>query len=247
METKLTEQNYWVSVQGNTNLNLPDNNPVKVWIENNFNFSEINNCIEIGCFPGRYLTIFGNQGIEVNGLDFIPEVESLKSAFENSNYLTGSFINADFTNYTPQEKYDCVVSFGFIEHFINWDIILEKHIDYVKENGYIILEVPNFRGFFQRLPRYLFDFQNYKRHNVKSMDLEKWKKILIENNFDIVNAEYFGGYELWNENNNKNRFFLKTKLITEKLFLKIKRLLYPNVSNHKSFSSYMGIIAKKNV
>lgn len=245
MITKLTEQNYWVNAQGNVNLNLPDNNPIKFWIENNFNFSEINNCIEIGCFPGRYLTIFGNQGIEVNGLDFIPEVELLKSVFENSNYLAGGFINADFTNYTPIEKYDCVVSFGFIEHFINWDIILEKHLEYVNDNGYIILEVPNFRGFFQRLPRYLFDFQNYKRHNVKSMDLEKWKNILIENNFEIINAEYFGGYELWNENNKNNRFFLKTKLITEKILLKIKTLLYPNVSNHKSFSSYMGIIAKK--
>ena len=110
MKTKLTEQNYWVNTQGNVNLNLQDNNPIKLWIENNFNFSEIKNCIEIGCFPGRYLTIFGNQGIEVNGLDFIPEVELLKSVFENSNYLVGDFIKADFTNYNPIEKYDGVVS-----------------------------------------------------------------------------------------------------------------------------------------
>ncbi|MFD2909792.1 class I SAM-dependent methyltransferase [Flavobacterium ardleyense] len=244
---KLTEQNYWVNAQGNINLNLADNNPIKVWIENNFNFSKINNCIEIGCFPGRYLTIFGNQGIEVNGLDFIPEIEMLKTVFENNNYLAGHFINADFTNYNPKKKYDCVVSFGFIEHFKNWNVIFEKHIDYVNENGYIIIEVPNFRGFFQRLPRYLFDFENYKRHNIESMNIESWKKILIKHNFEIVNAEYFGGYELWNENNNKNRFFLTLKFIVEKALLKIKRLVYPNISDHRNFSSYMGIIAKKNV
>lgn len=245
MKTKLTEQSYWVDVQGNINLDLADDNIIKLWIEKNLDLSNINSCIEIGCFPGRYLTIFGNNRIELNGLDFIQEVKFLKQKFQENGFVAGSFINADFTTYVPEKKYDCVASFGFVEHFVNWEVIFKNHFNYVSNNGYLIIEAPNFKGFFQRLPRFLFDYKNYKRHNVKAMDLEKWKKILVENKFEIINAEYFGGYQLWNENDSKNRYFLKIKFFTEKLLFKLKDTLCPNSIDNKSFSCYLGIIAKK--
>jgi len=46
-------------------------------------------------------------------------------------------------------KFDIVASFGFIEHFTNWVEILESHISLLNNNGYLIVEVPNFIGPFQ--------------------------------------------------------------------------------------------------
>jgi cyclopropane fatty-acyl-phospholipid synthase-like methyltransferase len=246
MKTKLTEQNYWVDVQGNINLNLPKNHIIKRWIESHLDFKQVKSCIEIGCFPGRYLTIFADHDIEVNGLDFIPNVESLKAVFEENGYKAGEFINADFTMYLPKRKYDCVASFGLIEHFTNWDEVFKKHFDYVDVDGFLIIETPNFRGFFQRVPRFLFDYKNYKRHNIKAMNLQAWKKLLLENDFEIINASYFGGYELWDESNIKNRYFLKLKYYIQTLFFKMQKLLYQKTKENKSFSCYLGIIARRN-
>lgn len=245
MNMKLTEQSYWVNVQGNINLNLSENHLIKKWIESHLDFKQIKDCIEIGCFPGRYLTIFGNQQIEVNGLDFISEVELLKNIFEENGYRTGEFINADFTNYSTKRKYDCVASFGLIEHFTNWKEIFIRHFEYVGENGYIIIEAPNFQGILQRIPRFLFDYTNYKRHNIRAMNLEEWKKLLHVNNFEVINASYFGGYELWDESIIKNKLFLKFKYYTLKILFKIKKLIYKNIEEDKSFSCYLGIIAKR--
>ena len=242
---KLTEQNYWIEAQGKVNLKLASDNLIKLWIENNLDLSKIDNCIEIGCFPGRFLTIFGDHGVEVNGLDFIPEVDQLKCVFEQNGYRAGEFIYADFTNYLPAKKYDCIASFGFIEHFTNWDEVLMKHFDFIDKGGYIIIEVPNFRGFFQRIIRVLFDNENYNRHNMQAMNVERWKKILIENNFEIIDARYFGGYQLWYESKNTSKIYFKCRNLLSKILNKLIIMFYKKGAESQHFSCVLGIIARK--
>ena len=77
------------------------------------------------------------------------------------------------------------------------------------------------------------------------MNLEEWKKLLHVNNFEVINASYFGGYELWDESIIKNKLFLKFKYYTLKILFKIKKLIYKNIEEDKSFSCYLGIIAKR--
>lgn len=242
---KLTSQKYWNNATINAKIQLSNNDPIKLWINHNFyDFDKIKNCIEIGCFPGRFLTIFGDQKITVNGIDYVDNLYLVEENLKSLGYKTGKFINADITEYTSNEKYNCVMSFGLIEHFINWEEILEKHIELVENNGYLIIEVPNFKGIFQRIPRQLFDKENFARHNIDSMNLEKWKKILEKNNFKIINASYFGGYDVWFENNDLSNFKknIRNKLIS--FFKKLKKVLKKEDSKH--FSSYIGIIAQKN-
>lgn len=245
MKTKLTDQNYWIEAQGKVDLSLPNDNIIKRWIESKVDLSKIETCIEIGCFPGRFLTIFGDHGAEVNGLDFIPEVDQLKNVFEQNGYRAGEFINADFTNYLPAKKYDCIASFGFIEHFTNWDEILIKHFDFIDKGGYIIIEVPNFRGFFQRIIRVLFDNKNYNRHNIKAMNLEKWKILLLENNFEIIDAKYFGGYYVWYESKNNSKMYFQSRNVLKRILSKIVKMLFKKGSESKHFSCIVGVIARK--
>ena len=68
----------------------------------------------------------------------------------------------------------------------------------------------------------------------------------FENDFEIINASYFGGYELWDESNIKNRYFLKLKYYIQTLFFKMQKLLYQKTKENKSFSCYLGIIARRN-
>ena len=240
----LTTLDYWTNIHGVPDLVL-DNEIIEMWIKSNLDRQQIKTSIEIGCYPGKYLTILGAKGVEVNGIDYIPNVVFLDQLFREKGFNVGEFINADFTQYDFKKKYDCVMSFGFIEHFDNWDEMILKHLDLVSEKGFVVIEVPNFRGFFQRLPRMIYDWANYKRHNISSMNLKKWEKILEENDFEIVNSSYFGGYHIWFEKGYSNKNVLKSRAYLVKVLDKIRRKIFPSLKNHKSYSSFVGVIARK--
>lgn len=236
---------YWTEAHGEININLNENDFVKKWISENFVFNDINSVFEVGCYPGKYLTIFGDQGIEVNGVDFIPNVIKLSEIFTSNNYKVGRFYNCDFFKLDNQINYDCVVSLGFIEHFENWEKAFTHHFQYINEGGYLIIEVPNFNGFFQRIPRFLFDYKNFKKHNLKAMNLKRWNEILIENNFEIIYSNHFGGYNLWFEVKQKSRIVNYFKKIVVIFFKKMQKMLFNSKTESIHFSCAIGIIAKK--
>ena len=209
----LATLDYWIKAQGELSIYLNENNIIENWINENLHDKNIETSIEIGCYPGKFLTVLGKKGVEVNGIDYIPEVTSMGEIFKRNGYNVGEFINADFTKFKSEKKYDCVMSFGFLEHFINWEEIFEMHLKLVGDNGYVIIEVPNFKGILQKLPRYIFDHQNYKRHNIDSMNLKEWNRILEKNEFEIISSCYFGGYDLWFEQYWENKYIQKAKKV----------------------------------
>lgn len=241
---KLTEIEYWQGIQGAPSIDIDDSNVIKQWLEKNVDFGSMHSCIEIGCYPGRYLSIFGERGVELNGIDYIPQVSKLQSLYKDRGYRTGQFHCADFHEQTIQGEFDCVFSLGLVEHFGDWEDVLIKHLDLVAKNGLLIIEVPNFRGWMQRLPRLLFDRDNYLRHNLKSMDLNLWIDILEKNNFEVVKAEGIGGYMLWFE-----RKCGGLELLARNVFVRLMRFMhrtmYAKQANGRSFSGALGVIARK--
>ena len=243
---KITTLDYWIKMQGPLNVDLDSDDLILEWLNHNFEFDSIDNVLEIGCFPGRYLTIFGQQNIELYGMDYIEDVNYLSDIFKKKNFRVGEFYNCDFFDFNPGRKFDCVMSLGFIEHFKDWESVLNSHFSILNDGGYLIIEVPNFKGFFQRIPRILFDYKNYKNHNIKSMNLKKWEKILIDNNFEIVYSGYFGGYLLWFDFKSEKKMFNFFKKITTRILEFIQSSLYKNKAEGKQYSCAMGIIAKRN-
>jgi SAM-dependent methyltransferase len=131
---------------------LQPNDPTRMLIEKYIPYSQKNEeAFEIGCFPGRFLIEIGQKGYTINGCDITPRIEkdlpdwcirnSCKvGKFENKNYL--AFID---------KKYDLVASFGFIEHFKNYEEIFLQHCNMVKSRGILIVQYPNFRGLIQKI------------------------------------------------------------------------------------------------
>jgi L-malate glycosyltransferase len=242
---KLTNIQYWEAIQAAPNIFIDKNDIVKKWIESNLYLLNIKNCLEIGCYPGRYLSIFAKNGIEVNGIDYIPRVIELYDLFKSSGYNAGEFYCGDFLNIKINRKYDCVYSLGFLEHFENWEDVFIKHFELLSDGGVIIIEVPNFRGWLQCIPRFLFDRKNLKRHNIKSMHLGKWRNILLKNNFEIIYSGYFGGYSLWFEDKINSNTIKLFKIIVINILRLIKNIIFRNKLDHKCFSAAIGVIAKK--
>ena len=200
-----------------------------------------NECFEVGCFPGRYLAVLGERGWELNGLDQTKHLEDMEKWFSDKKYKTGKFINADFEVFNSGKKYDLVYSFGFIEHFLNFEDIILGHLKLVKPGGTIIITTPNFNGLQGNFHRF-FDLNNYEKHNVKSMNIKKWKKILLENNFTVKRAEHFGKIDLWYDWQSRpyyKRFFLYRLMSILPL---LKKLIF---FNSRTLSPFCGIVGIK--
>lgn len=244
MNKNLADISFWEYLNKDISLIKPDaRHPMKKWINENID-KGVGSCIEIGCFPGRYLTIFGDLGYQLNGIDQLDQTEKeLPKWLKSAGYNVGEFIESDFLTYDFKEKtYDVVYSLGFIEHFTNWDEIIRAHTKLVKKHGIILIETPNFKGFIQQFLHYFFDRENLNRHNISAMNPNKWEKILKEEGFTIQYKGYFYGFDFWVEDQQRN----KVQKYLIKYLLKIIYKIKPHINyNSRHYSPFCGIIAQK--
>lgn len=241
--TNKADQKYWDKYHEGFELQIaPEIHPIRQLIERYFPKTDNETCIEIGCYPGAFLAVFGELGYELYGIDLSDNTEILPDWLNSRDYKTGKIWKDDFLQFTPEIKFDVVTSFGFIEHFTNWEDILIKHLDLVNDDGYLFVEVPNFIGLFQHSLHKYFDRINYEHHHIPSMDIDKWAPILENNNFKILYKEYFGPFYFWVDHQDRN--------IIQRAFLKGLRTVSPNIrkylpSDNKIYSPFAGIIAQK--
>lgn len=154
--------------------------------------------IEIGGFPG-FLSIYSHKkGFrEVSFIDFYIDSDIIKK-LEAKNNISNviKYIQADFLKYEPQEEYDFVYSFGFAEHFEDTKDIIQKHIKYAKIGGKIVIIMPNFLGINGWVQRIL-DRDNFKIHNLKSMDYKNLNLILNKLSVSNFSISYYKKPMIW--------------------------------------------------
>ena len=239
----IVQQKHWDTGYENQILGIAsENDPIREFIIHYIpRGGERDNCIEIGAYPCRYLSIFGELGYELNGIDTTEKIESdeLKTWLKKNNWDFKIFQRKNFLELNTKDTYNIVCSFGFIEHFENWPEIILKHTSLLKNNGYLIIETPNFAGFFQKIFHVLVDNTNYKRHVIGSMNPKKWT-IVLGKKYEIIYAGYFGKFTFWHENSQRNIF----QKIIIKCFTIIGRLL-KRLPCCRLYSPYCGLIARK--
>jgi SAM-dependent methyltransferase len=156
-----------------------------------------NTVVELGCFPGKYLFYVGMKGAVVSGIDKTPRVLELIDLFKSSKIKIGKLLKGNIFNHHFGNKFDVVMSFGLIEHFLNWEEILDIHDSLVKKGGKIIVTCPNFRSPINFMFRKIFDSTNLKRHVIGSMNEYEWAKYLELKNYKIDYAGSIGNPHYW--------------------------------------------------
>ena len=217
---------------------------IRRWIESHIApaGSANRSCLEIGCYPGRFLAVFGELGYELFGIDFADEVAALPAWLKQRGYRVGSFWAQDFTCFETERKFDVVASFGFIEHFTEWEAVLAKHAALVADQGCLVIEAPNFTGAFQHWLHSNFDQLNYARHHIPAMDIDRWVKILQKCGFQIRYCGYFGRFRFWTEP--------QPRPLTQRSILAALRMLQPGLrlvlpADHKAYAPFCGVIATR--
>jgi L-malate glycosyltransferase len=243
LKHNLADQDYWNTSYSDYALSENETeDEISGWLNAHVPPGNGTDCLEIGCFPGRYLTFFGKRGYVLHGVDLTPRVKTDFSEWLRARgFRTGRFEMADFFEFEPGRLYDIVCSFGFIEHFTNWEMVFKKHLRLVAPGGYIIIETPNFRGWMQRAIHYILDRANYKRHYIPAMDPVKWAQICRQEGFEIVTSGYIGEFSFWTDKMPEGR--LKEKLF--KKLLEYTPWLKKRGAGLAHLAPYCGIIAKR--
>ncbi|NVK51417.1 MAG: class I SAM-dependent methyltransferase [Flavobacteriaceae bacterium] len=249
MSKKITEKKYWESYYKKNHANKEHIISVcsyydKYWEKLiNKNASESKSIIEIGGFPGRYLAYLSSSyNLTPTSLDYNSDVTQIKKSFKIMGVDKYHILQEDFTKYQPKEKYDYVISNGFIEHFENFEEILDTHYKYLKNDGRMLVMIPNMKGFIKQY-KYLVDYNNLKVHNLKTMNLKVFKDFALRNNLVIDTLEYFGGFPF---NVHQKLTFLQKLIYIPSRFL-FKFILNPYLRKKPSkyYSSSIIAIFKK--
>lgn len=150
--------------------------------------------LEIGAFPGRYLAYLASAyHLQVTGLDFNPDEEKFSRTMRELDVEKFEYICSDFLKHTPQLQYDLVFSNGFIEHFTNYEEVLDKHASYLKPGGAMMVMIPNKR-YLRQIYGYLLDYKNLKAHNLECMRLDLFEAFAKRNNLKVNYLSYYGGF-----------------------------------------------------
>ncbi|HEX5222715.1 MAG TPA: class I SAM-dependent methyltransferase [Verrucomicrobiae bacterium] len=200
MNKEFIDQDRWDQSYEQLQLSIaPPDDPIRKWVEK---FTPpaggSGSCLELGCFPGRYLAVFAELGFEVHGLDRTPRITpDLRDWMHQQGYAVGEFICGNVFQHAFSRQYDVVCSFGLIEHFSNWAELLEIHARLVTPGGTLIVSAPNFRGFYQRKLHEWFDPVNLAEHNLDAMHPKRWADTIRPLGFAVEMCGYIGPYDFW--------------------------------------------------
>lgn len=209
--------------------------------------------IEIGCAPARWGIYFKeNFGYKIYGIDkskygYRLTLENLKKSKIKANIICEDFMKAEL-----KQKFDVVLSAGFIEHFEDLNLVVRKHDEILKSNGYLVLEIPNMTGDFNFFIENFLDKEDLLSCNTDAMDIGNVVNLINKDlNYKILFAGYVGGV------GGMIRSYLpkvllkifkppkeiKNSGVTDRFEIFLKHL--PIISESRLFSPSILIIAKK--
>lgn len=101
--------------------------------------------LEAGCGLGQWVFWFSRQGMDSVGVDVVSATIDAASEFaKKEGYKNTSFLCADVRNLPfESNSFDCVFSFGVIEHFKDPTNIITEFYRVLRPGGRVFLSVPN--------------------------------------------------------------------------------------------------------
>ena len=207
--------------------------------------------LEIGCAGGDFLCFLTKKyQYQAYGIDYSDEIETTRALFAYNNLPSPNLYKKDLFLWNPKRQFDVVCSFGFVEHFSNFNEVVQKHVNLIAPGGALIMSMPHFARL-QYFFHFILDRENLKKHNTKIMNLRAIKKTLLHchpepsQRVDIQYLNYYRTFGFWTE---RKDFTWWERVIYWKIqtFGRIiNKLIGPNHPN-PLFSPHLVLIAKKN-
>lgn len=158
--------------------------------------------IEIGSAPGDFLVRFAATfHAEPYGVEYTAHgAERNRRNFSANGLAPANVIEADFFSddflEANKERFDIVVSRGFIEHFDDPGAVVARHVSLLRPGGLLLVMIPNLRGIYYWWTR-AFNPEQLPLHNLDIMTAASFGKLFGDLPLERSRCGYFGTFSFW--------------------------------------------------
>lgn len=100
--------------------------------------------LSVGCGAGVTESELVSRGIKVVGIELNPD--AAEAARQGGlTVLNGDALSVDLSG--NEDLFDCLIYADVLEHLIDPVAVLQQHLKFLKDDGVVIISVPNFRHF----------------------------------------------------------------------------------------------------
>jgi len=158
--------------------------------------------VEIGSAPGEHLVKlkdrfglvpygieYSDSGVDVNRTLFVA------SGIDPENVIPMDFFSDECLE-RHRERFDVVVSRGFIEHFDDAASVVDRHLALLKPGGLLVVTIPNLRGVNGALTR-LFHKELIPMHNLEIMSKDAFSRLFDPKKVRPLACRYVGTFSFY--------------------------------------------------
>lgn len=166
---------------------------------------------EIGSGDGKLLKKFSlTLGCKPYGVDYSKEA-ARQAAKNGVKTLVKDVFDQVFLN-KYKNYFDVVFSYGFIEHILPPEKAVKIHYQILKPGGYIIIQIPRFKGFnFLKLKLLRPDF--IPLHNLNIMNEDLLEKVCKSSDIEKLFCKNYGTFKFRFPMEKKNLRYYLLKMI----------------------------------
>lgn len=158
--------------------------------------------VEIGSAPGEFLVRFAKTfGAEPYGIEYTQHgAECNRLSFLANNFNPDNVIEVDFFSQellnVYKEKFDIVISRGFIEHFEDVEAVVLRHTELLRPGGLLFVLIPNLRGIYYPWTK-MFNPEQIPMHNFEIMEITRFRSLFKKQSLNELRCSYFGTFSFW--------------------------------------------------
>lgn len=144
--------------------------------------------LDVGCASGYLASFLKQKGCTIDGID--TDRESVEKAKE---YCNASIL--DISKDKINGEYEVIILGDILEHLVNPDKVLLNLKENLKNDGYIIISIPNIVNIYPRLKILFghFDYEEigiFDRTHLKFFTKKSLKKMINKTGYKIEKLEY---------------------------------------------------------
>lgn len=182
---------------------------------------------EIWASPWMYWAIFHKYfWYFPSGIEYTDNWYKSIEVLYNDLGIKHEHIKWDFFTFNSDKKYDLVFSWGFIEHFEDYENVILRHIELAKKSWLVVIIVPNFHFYFRKFQEFIYPWLISKQHKIEIMNAGNFNRVINKLSDEwIIKIKYLGWFwkAKFGQLVGRNRFFQKMiyaiDLICDKFWL----------------------------
>lgn len=156
--------------------------------------------LEVGAYPGYLIWYFNKYfGYQTSGLEYVGWCCQHARSLLAAEGVSAELIEADLFSFeveSESDKWDVVASSGFVEHFPDPAMPLDRHLRVLKSDGYLVIVVPNHTHLYGAIMKHVSPAK-YATHNRMSLDdaLDALRRV---GGCEVIFSGYIGRLGFWN-------------------------------------------------